>query len=192
MFKIMKKLMILTALVVLTGVSGFAQSFEKGASAINLGMGFGNTGYTESHYYGFFPSVSVSYEYGIVRVPMGSQVNGVVSIGGYTGWSMANYDKNWEDNYYHYNTFIVAVRANYHFIFHNQFDPYAGVWLGAKINGGGWKGNGNHPDDWEPAKSSPAAGAYVGVRWFINNHVGVYSELGYLISVFNVGVTFKF
>lgn len=188
----MKKLFVLLSLVVLTGVAGFAQSFEKGSSAINLGVGFGNTGYSDSHYYGNYPSFSVSYEYGIVTVPMGSQMNGVISVGGYMGWSAANYDKNWDNNYYHYNTFIVGVRANYHFIFHNRFDPYAGVWLGGRINGGKWKGNGKHPDDWEPAKSAPAAGAYVGVRWLFNEHVAVYSELGYLISVVNVGVTFKF
>lgn len=188
----MKKIILLFALILMTGAAVFTQSFEKGSSAINLGIGLGNTGYSDSHYYGYYPSFSVSYEYGIVTVPMGSQMNGVLSVGGYIGWSAANYDKNWDNNYYHYNTFIVAVRANYHFIFHNRFDPYAGVWLGGRINGGGWKGNGKHPDDWEPAKSAPAAGAYVGVRWLFNEHVAVYSELGYLISVVNVGITFKF
>ena len=189
----MKKKLILVAMVILTGMAGFSQSFEKGASAINLGIGFGNTGYSDNYYYGTYPSVSVSYEYGIAKVPMGSKLNGVVSIGGYTGWSMSNYEENWNDEYYYrYTTLIMAVRANYHFIFHDRFDPYAGMWLGARIHGGGWKGNGNHPDDWNPAKTSPAAGAYIGVRWFFSEHVAVYSELGYLISVMNVGLTFKF
>ena len=189
----MKKIMLLMAMLVLTGIAGFTQSFEKGAQAINLGIGFGNTDYHGNDYYGFYPSFSGSYEYGIVRVPMGSQLTGVVSVGGYLGWSASNYDENWdEEYYYHYNTFIIAVRGNYHFIFHDKFDPYAGLWFGGRIHGGGWKGNGNHPDDWEPAKSSPAAGVYVGARWFFNDNIAVYSELGYLISVFNIGVTFKF
>jgi hypothetical protein len=187
----MKKLMLMMAMLVLAGMAGFTQSFEKGSQAINLGIGFGNTSYYESYYYGFFPSISGSYEYGIARVPMGSQLTGVISIGGYLGWSTSNYEKNWDDNYYHYNTFIIAARGNYHFIFHDRFDPYAGVWFGGRINSGKWKGNDNHPEDWEPAKSSPAAGVYVGARWFFNPNIAVYAELGYLISVFNVGITFK-
>src|SRR5512133_971330 len=114
----MKKLIWMTAIFLLTGIAGFTQSFEKGSQAINLGIGFGNTDYTGSQYYGFFPSVSGSYEYGIVKVPMGSRLNGVVSVGGYLGWSSSNYDQHWDNYYYHYNTFIIAVRGNYHFIFH--------------------------------------------------------------------------
>jgi len=185
--------MLVTAMIVFTGMAGFTQAFEKGSNAINLGMGFGNTAYHESYYYGFFPSLSGSYEYGIVNVPMGSKLNGVVSVGGYLGWSTSNYDKDWnEDYYYHYNNFIIAVRGNYHFIFHDRFDPYAGLWFGGRIQAGHWKGNGDHPEDWEPAKSSPAAGVYVGARWFFTEGFGVYAEMGYLISVINIGVTFKF
>jgi hypothetical protein len=187
----MKRITLTMLMLVLMGMAGFTQSFEKGSNAINLGIGFGNTYYQSKDYYGFYPSLSGSYEHGIAKVPMGSGLNGVVSLGGYLGWSMSNYNQNWDD-YYQYTTFIVAFRANYHFIFHDKFDPYAGIWLGARIHGGHWKGNGDHPEDWEPAKPSPAAGAYIGVRWFFTDNFAVYSELGYLISVFNVGVTFKF
>lgn len=181
----------MTAVIVLSGMAGLTQSFEKGSNAINLGIGFGNTDYRGNDYYGFFPSLSGSYEHGIVRIPMGSQMTGVISIGGYLGWSMSNYNQDWDD-YYLYNTVIVAVRSNYHFIFHDKFDPYAGLWFGGRIHGGQWKGNKNHPEDWEPAKSSPAAGVYIGARWFFTENFGVYSEIGYLISVFNIGITFKF
>jgi hypothetical protein len=188
----MKKILLMFAIIVMMGTMGFAQSFDKGSQAINLGMGFGNTAYHSSHYYGFFPSVSGSYEYGIAKIPMGSKLFGVVSLGGYLGWSASKYDEGWDDVYYRYNTVIIAFRANYHFIFHERFDPYGGIWVGAKINGGKWEGNGNHPDDWEPAKASPVGGAYLGARWFFTDRFAVYSEVGYLISVFNVGVTFKF
>jgi hypothetical protein len=186
----MKKLILMTAFAFFMGLAGFTQAFEKGSNAINLGVGFGNTYYQGNDYYGFFPSFSGSYEHGIVSVPMGSDMTGIVSIGGYLGWSMSNYNQDWDD-YYRYTTFIIAARGNYHFIFHDRFDPYAGVWFGAKIHGGKWNGNDNHPD-WEPAKPSPAAGVYIGARYFVTENFAFYSELGYLISVFNVGVTFKF
>jgi hypothetical protein len=188
----MKKCMLMTVMILFTGMAGFTQAFEKGANAINLGIGFGNTYYHGNDYYGFFPSISGSYEHGIVRIPMGSEMTGVISIGGYLGWTASNYEQDWDDYYYRYSTVIVAVRSNYHFIFHDRFDPYAGVWIGGRINGGHWKGNGNHPDDWEPAKPSPAGGVYIGARWFFTENFAIYSELGYLISVFNIGVTFKF
>lgn len=187
----MKKLLLMMAMIALTGMAGFTQSFEKGNQAINLGIGFGNTAYFGSYYSGFFPSISGSYEYAIVEVPMGAELTGVVSVGGYLGWSTSRYEYNWDNYYYRYNTFIIAVRGNYHFIFHNRFDPYAGIWFGAKIVGGGWHGDGSHPENWDATSSGPTGGAYVGARWFFNDNIAVYAELGYLISVFNVGLTFK-
>jgi hypothetical protein len=64
--------------------------------------------------------------------------------------------------------------------------------LAAEYIAANWKGDGSHPGDWKPSKSTPAAGAYIGARWFFTDKFAVYSELGYLISVFNVGITFKF
>ena len=39
----MKKLLLMVAMILLTGMAGFSQIFEKGSQAINLGIGFGNT-----------------------------------------------------------------------------------------------------------------------------------------------------
>jgi hypothetical protein len=189
----MRKLMLMVAMIVLTGLTGFTQVFEKGSQVVNVGIGFGNTAYFGSYYSGFLPSFSGSYEYGIVEIPMGSELTGVVSAGGYLGWSTSKYDYGWDDVYYRYYNFIIAARANYHFIFHDKLDTYAGVWFGGNIVAGGWKGDGSHPDDddWDADSSGPAGGVYVGARWYFNDNFAVYSELGYLISVFNVGVTFK-
>jgi len=188
----MRKLMLMMAMILLIGMAAFTQSFEKGSQAINLGIGVGNTAYFGSYYSGFLPSVSGSYEYGIVEIPMGSELTGVISVGGYMGWSTSKYDYGWNDIYYLYNAYYIAVRGNYHFIFHDKFDPYVGIWVGARILTGGWHGNGSHPENWDAASSGPAGGAYVGARWFFSDRFGVYAEMGYLISVLNFGVTFKF
>lgn len=181
------------AMTLFIGMAGFAQPFEKGNHAINLGLGLGNTGYWGTYYSGFFPSISGSYEMGIVEVPMGSQLTGVVGVGGYLGWSYSKYSYSvWGSNdYYAQNDLIIAVRGNYHFIFHDKLDPYAGIWFGADIQTAKWKGSGQDPDI-DFAKTGPTGGAYVGARWYFNDNLAVYSELGYLISVFNFGVTFKF
>jgi hypothetical protein len=41
------------------------------------------------------------------------------------------------------------------------------------------------------ADTTPFGGAYAGARWFFNDNIAVYAEVGYLISVLNFGVTFK-
>lgn len=183
----------MAAMIVLISMAGFAQNFEKGSSAINLGIGFGNTSYFGSYYSGFLPSFSGSYEYGIVEVPMGSQLTGVVSVGGYLGFSMSKYSYSYwgSDDYYLTTDIVVGVRGNYHFIFHDKFDPYAGIILGANLQNSKWRGDGADPDV-DFTDTTPFGGAYVGARYFFSDNFAVYAELGYLISVLNAGVTFKF
>ncbi len=177
--------------MIFVGTQAFTQVFEKGNHAINLGLGFGNTNYWGSYYEGFLPSFSGSYEYGIVEVPMGSQLTGVVSVGGYLGWSASKYGSySGNDEYYRVLDIIIGARGNYHFIFHDKLDTYAGIWFGADISSQKWKGDGTDPDV-DFSNGGPTGGAYVGARWYFTDNIAVYSEIGYLISVFNVGVTFK-
>jgi hypothetical protein len=189
----MKKLFFVMLFVLAASTTLLSQPFAKGNHAINVGIGFGNTAYWGSYYSGFLPSTSASYEYGIVEVPMGSDLTGVVGVGGYLGWSASKYDYGWDDYYYMYNDIIMAARGNYHFIFHDKLDTYAGVWFGIDIVTGKWHGGDNPPDDddWDMASTGPTGGAYVGARWYFKDNIAAYCELGYLISVFNIGVTFK-
>ena len=187
----MRKFVLVVAMVVLTGMAGFSQVFEKGSQAINLGLGVGNTNYWGSYYSGFLPSFSASYEYGIVEVPMGSELTGVVSVGGYMGVSLSKYNNNWSnDDYYLTSNFVLAVRGNYHFVFHDQFDPYAGIILGVDIQSQKWKGDGNDPNV-DYAETGPFGGAYAGARWFFSDNFAVFAELGWQVSVLTAGVTFK-
>jgi hypothetical protein len=188
----MKKLM-LSAMIILIGLAGFSQSFEKGSSAFNLGMGFVNTPYISTSYYeGFFPSASVSYEYGIAKIPMGDKLTGVVGIGAYAGFCKSEYNFFNEDHYNCYD-FEFGVRGNYHFIFNEKFDPYAGIWIGGDIVSQQWHGEWAEPEGIYFAHGNGlAAGAYVGARYLFTDHFAVYSEVGWLISIVNVGVSFKF
>lgn len=183
--------MMVTALIVLTSLAGFSQVFEKGSQVINVGIGLGNTGYWGSYYSGFLPSVSASYEYGIVEIPMGSELTGVVSAGGYMGFSAAKYAYDtFGDDYYLTTDFVLAVRGNYHFIFHDKFDPYAGIILGVDIQGSKWKGDGDDPNV-DYTDTTPFGGAYAGARWYFTDNFAVFAEVGYQISVLTAGVAFK-
>lgn len=180
-------------MIVLTGVAGFSQVFEQGSQVINLGFGLGNTSYFGSYYSGFLPSLSGSYEYGIVEIPMGSDLTGVISAGGYVGWCASKYGDiyGWGgDDYYLTTDIIIAARGNYHFIFHERLDTYAGIWVGVDVVSNKWKGDGDDPDV-DFSNTGPAGGAYVGARWYFTDNFAAYSEIGYLISVFNAGVALR-
>jgi hypothetical protein len=189
----MKKLMLLTTMVVMIGVAGFSQVFEKKSQAINIGIGFGNVNYVfDEDYSGFLPSVSASYEYGIVRVPMGSKMNGILSVGGYLAASMSYYGpQGYEKKEWRSTNIVIAARGNYHFVFHDRFDPYAGVAIGINLAGQKYIGD-NGDQEVEHPDPKPFAGAYAGARWYFTDNFAVYAEMGWLISVVNAGVTFKF
>jgi len=186
-----KGVLIVAALIMSTML--FSQSFEKGNHGINLGIGLGNIGYTGS-YYSFLPSINGSYELGIVEVPMGSELTGVVGVGGYLGFAPFRYGlDSWADDWYWSgNRIVVAVRGTYHFIFHDKLDPYAGVIAGVDFENWKWHGDSAYPyDDAFDSNVGPTGGVFVGARYFFNDNFAAYAELGYMISFFNVGVTYK-
>jgi len=187
----MKKTILLLAIFALTFSTAQSQGdpFGKGSSAINLGIGFGNTIY--SGYNMGWPTISASYEYGIVEIGMGSSLKGIISVGGIFGFGGAKKDYGWGEVSNNY--FLVAARANYHFIFHDKFDPYAGIITGYYF--GNYKYEykpGNDDFKYNENANGFYIGAYAGARWFFNSSWAVFSELGWNIAIFTIGGTFKF
>ena len=187
----MKKVSLLFVMCMLFFITAQSQgnSFSKGDNAINVGIGFGNTIY--SGYDMGWPTISGSYEIGIVEIGMGSDLKGVISVGGLAGFGGSKKDYGWGEVSYNY--FLIAGRANYHFIFHDQFDPYAGLITGYYF--------GNSKVDYAPGYSNYKytddtggfhIGAYAGARWFFTPAIAVFAEIGWNISIFTTGVTFKF
>jgi hypothetical protein len=186
----MKKLLLMMAMIVLTGMAGFTQSFEKGNQGINLGIGLGNGYYGAGYSFAF--GVNGSYEYAIVEVPMGSKLTGVVGVGGLAGVSFSTFAYNyWSDGSYHYTNYIIAARGTFHFIFNDKFDPYAGITLGYQGSSWKWKGSGSEPPEYSSNSGYFRGGFFVGARYFFTDNFGVYAELGYMLNFLNMGITFK-
>lgn len=156
----------------LIGMASYAQSFEKGNHGINLGVGLGS-----GYYYGIGVGfgLNASYEYGIVDVPMGPKLKGVVGVGGIVGASFSSFGTG----------LLFAVRGTYHVIFHDKFDPYLGISLGYR--------------GFAFSSSTSSGGVYgdfgfsavLGARYFFTKNIGVYTELGYMLNVFNLGLSIK-
>jgi hypothetical protein len=189
----MKKAILLLAAIAMISFTAVGQGqgdpFGKGSHGINLGIGFGNTIY--SGYNMAWPSFSASYEYGVAEIGMGSSLKGIIGVGGLVGLGGSKIDYGWgqvKSNY-----FLIAVRGNYHFIFHDKFDPYAGIITGYYF------GNFNYDyapgySYWNYSTNSNGFhfGAYAGARWFFTPMFAVFSELGWNISIFTIGATLKF
>lgn len=178
----MKKAIFILMAVAMATVAN-AQSFQNGTTTVNAGIGLGTAlgGLGKAR-----PAISVSLDHGFWDI--GGP--GVISLGGYIGntgykYTDPGYTAKW-------NYVIVGVRGAYHY---NGFevpelDVYGGAMLGYNIvsysaEGGGTELSNNYG-------SGIGFSGFLGGRWFFNDNLGIYAELGYGVSVLSAGVTFKF
>lgn len=199
----MKKfsLLFISLFMVFTSAQSQGDAFGKGKSAINLGVGFGNTIYTGGNYKMGFPTISVSYEIGILEVAMGSSLKGVVGVGGLIGYGGSRYNNSysyWGSGYGYdvrTNYFLFAARGNYHFIFLDKLDTYAGIILGYYTGNSKVTYDANYPSSYPTYSGSDGGfhgGAYAGARWFFTPAIAAFAEVGWSISILTIGGTFKF
>jgi len=174
--------------------------FNEGTSALNLGVGFGNT-VTYGVYaygYGYAPSVAISpaftasYEYGIKHVGIG-----IIGAGLEFGFQTSHDNYNNGSNSYKENwtTLGFCPRATYHFDILNKgkFDIYPIV----QINVYSSSYSNNFPSNGTYVNQNTSSvfihpSVLAAVRYFFTPNFGVYSELGYDISIIKAGVSLKF
>jgi len=97
---------------------------------------------------------------------------------------------------YTYNTFSVLMRTNYHFtnIF-GKFVPYIGLGLGYRYGAVSYKDNWSETDDYgypnNPLFPLGFDGT-LGFRYYVNDQLGIYSEVGIAKSILQFGMSYKF
>ena len=187
MNKLLKSL-ILFAVVALSfsSVSVKAQAFGKGDLVLNGGIGFGSVyGYD----YGvggasMWPTIFASGELGIVKI----KEIGVISAGGEMAFrhiSIAGID-------YHSNEFYIGPRGAFHLTMLKveNLDVYGGVSFGLRFySEPTYVGVNNYGRN---TFTSAYGGLFVGGRYYFSEGFGVFSELSYDITIFKLGVVFKF
>src|SRR6185312_8885325 len=119
----MNKKLILLATIAFISITNLSKAqddlcFKKGTSALNLGVGFGNTiTYNNGYYgYGYGPSVAISpaftasYEYGIIHLGIGT-----IGAGLQFGYQGSHYDYTYYSNVYkdRETTLAFGPRATY-------------------------------------------------------------------------------
>lgn len=149
--------------------------YDKGDVLVNAGIGLG-------YYYAGGVPLQVSVEFA---------VNDVISVGPYLGYTSYNY--NWGGgNRWRYTFLDIGVRGSYHFselfeIRNEQVDVYGGAFLGYLISS--FSGDTFGYDD--PYGSTLRLGIHAGVRYFFNEKIAGYGELGYGMAPLSLGLTFK-
>lgn len=165
----MKKLIILSFLLVASQVA-FAQYFlAKNQAQLNAGLGFSSWGLP----------VYVGFDVGVHRD---------ISVGG--EFSFRSYNNHFRDNRYHHNIIGISANGNYHFNtvldIPRNWDFYAGLNLGFYF----WSSDDDYDGD---GSSGLGLGAQVGGRYYFSEKIGINLEFGggNAFSGGKFGVTFR-
>jgi len=186
----------LVASVMLCGASLYAvaappkgarAAFGKGDNTLGLSLGVGNV-YTYHGGSTYLPAIAVNFDHGLV----GNVGPGTIGIGGIIGWQNTYY-KYGNGDRVSWTNFIMGFRGTYHLTIlkdkNNKFDPYGGVTVGIRVE----SYNGNHNGTYDvDGNAHPFVGPFVGAKYNFTPKFGAFSELGYDISLFRIGLHLNF
>lgn len=158
-----------------------AQLHQQGDINVNVGLGL----LSFYNYAGTLdlPPIGGSVEYGVTDE---------ISVGAYLAFSRSS----WSYPYiggearWSYTYLIVGPRGSYHFDVPEleKLDLYAGAFLGATISTVTWKGTGTQPD--ADSYGGLTYALFGGARYFFSENLGAFGEVGYGLTLLNVGVCF--
>lgn len=157
-------------------------NFAKGQIDVNAGIGLLRTFY--SGHSTAVPPISISADYGITDK---------ISVGGFLGYTSTK-DRYFYDatDFVKYSFTIIGVRGAYHLNLWDKMDTYGGLMLGYNIASSKVTSSSPYWDDYSVAASGLALSAYVGGRYHFTEQIGAFAEVGYGISVLNLGATVRF
>jgi len=168
------------------GVSAQTGIFMEGDMVINAGVGIGTYINHDTNMNTFsmtIPPISGSFEYCILDRLIDGE--GSVGIGGYLSYILfRGKDKITGGNGFNVGDLVIGPRGLFHYQFIDNLDTYAGVMVGYDIV------SFSQPNGTAGSKFCPAF--FVGARYYFTNNFGVFGELGYGVSLLQLGFTYKF
>ncbi len=174
------------ALLTVSFASANAQAYQEGDKMLNIGLGIGSnlggSGYTNT-----IPPIGASLEVGITDQ---------ISVGGFAGIAGSSYKfPTFGGEYkFSYSYITFGARGSYHFATSEKLDPYAGLMLGYNVATVTVKEPANYTGPTISAASDGGVlvGGHVGARYYFNEKVAGFGEVGYGISFLTLGASFKF
>ena len=178
---------------------GSKGGYSKGQSSLHIGIGYPsliNPSPDSLKYYGDvkksgLPPILASFGYGLIDN---------VEVGGLLALSTCKYtvtDKSdSKDNGLSYTLIVVGARAAYHISLLKMLDTYVNVMGGYKLALSSAFGENKFlvgPGGlFVPEKGGLVYSAHLGAAYSFTKNIGAFVELGYGVSIANLGVNIKF
>ncbi len=187
----MKRILVLSVLAILIASVSFGQmAYKKGDRTVSAMFGLGFT-HSLSGTTTAVPPLSAAFDYGYDQN---------ISFGGIIGFESEKYD--WSGYGYGYkftySYLIIAARGAYHLdLIHNaKFDTYGGVMVGYDIASSSAEYTGNWAGGFglQPSAESVGGvvfGVFAGGRYYFNPNLAAQIEVGYGLSLVNIGIAYK-
>ena len=180
--------------------SNGGQVFSKNNFIVNAGIGFGwytyDYGLTTLPSQSSLPVITIGVEKGVYEIPK----IGIISAGGIFGWKHSSYSESSYDFFgvlYSYkgtiNDIVIAPRAAFHqtMLKIDKLDLYAGLALGLRFETAKVTDSQLLTTN-SATTTSFLASEYVGARYYLTKNFAAYSELGYGLGYFTMGLSYKF
>lgn len=182
----MKKIIVFIFSLSIASISSGQGNFSTGDNVGSIGIGLGSS----LGYYGggtSTPGISLQFEHG--QWAVGGP--GVISLGGYLGFKSFKYSDNIYQQKWRYT--VIGIRSAYHYngIQSSDFDVYGG----AMLSYNNLSYSDNYPYNYISRgswNSYISLTLYLGGRYYFNNNLAVFTELGYGIAYLNLGLAYKF
>lgn len=179
----MKSIILTIAIVLGIGAGASAQTFNQGDNILNFGIGLGSAFRTGKS---TLPPVSVSFEHGFTDK---------ISAGGVLAYMGSREESQFGSTKYifKYSYVIIGLRGSYHLYQTDKIDAYGGATLGYVIGKSKVEVEGPNAFFTPQAASVSgiAYGIHVGGKYYFNEKVGAFAELGYGMAILNLGLTVK-
>jgi len=173
--------------IALSFLSAQASLFNRGDKLLGLGVGLGSTLYASGTGYSTaVPPISISYEQAVAdRIFK----KGVLGVGGYVGYSLFKSRFNIDQVTFgwNYHNFIVGAGGVIHYPFVKNLDTFIGAMIGYNIASASEYGD---PGIYTPVSTGGLVlSGYVGARYYFNEYLAGFAQLGYGVAYLTLGVS---
>lgn len=184
----MKNICISLAFILLCSLAQGQSTFLKGDNVAAFGLGFGGTLYSAGGYSNKIPFMSLTYEHCVKDQLFDDKSSlGIGGILGYTSSKWETMGFGWK-----YSDVIIGFRGALHYAFVDKLDTYTGLMLGYDILSSKTIGERHQELNFSASTGGFVWGWYLGARYYFNESFAGFAEIGYGVSVINLGVAMKF
>ncbi|PKP20101.1 MAG: hypothetical protein CVU05_09805 [Bacteroidetes bacterium HGW-Bacteroidetes-21] len=196
----MRKRNVLLVVLFIVSSMSYGQEMAPGTGFFTIGIGPSNN-YT-SYRTNTSPAIRLTYDKGFKEIGPGTLTLGGV-LGGFTrkldGKYFSTSDLTWYSYKWRFSEMIAAFRVGYYYNFGDldikELNAYAGIAVGARFEflSESHDGPALPRDYFVPANNyvNFHMAGFLGVNYFITPNMAIFTEFGYDISYFTLGLTFK-